>query len=115
MLKFLQEKFGYGLAGFLIGIFIIAFEARITNSQISGNYLWAGPVGFVIGLLLPKEIISNVFLGFIRSRPVAMRNYEENLNPDEVQSGRIVKLIYVIGILFLLFLVYLVFKGVFSK
>jgi len=110
MVRFLKEKFGYGLAGFLVGIGVIASVSTVTNGQISEKYLWLGPIGFVLGLLLPKQIIGSMFLWLIKSRSVR-GSQEGDIDLEEKQKGWLVNAIYVIGILLLFFLIYIVYLG----
>jgi hypothetical protein len=114
MLKFVQEKFVYGLAGFLLGLFIVAVISKAchaNHSEIPNVFLWLAPLGFVLGMALPKKVAGEGFLRYLSgwSMMHGGKGYS-NLNPEDVQKGPTVMIVRFIGIALLLFLIFIVFK-----
>lgn len=113
MISFLKQRLGYGLAGFLVGLFVMASIAKYT--QFSAWYWVIVLMGFVLGLIYPGYI-GQIFqmykarpgAGSVFMDPSAPRYSTEEL--DKVQKGPLVYIVYAIGLAMLAFLVYVVLK-----
>jgi beta-lactamase regulating signal transducer with metallopeptidase domain len=115
MIEFLKEKLGYGLAGFFLGLVVVTVVAKAVDGEISGNYLWMAPIGFLIGLFMPKQITSKIFFNYYKQHQSVNNTSDEvnHLKADQVQNGAVVYIVYFFGISFLLFLSYLIFISYF--
>ena len=114
MIKFLKERLGYGLAGFFVFLLTIAAVAKYFDGKMSNKYFWFVPLGFFLGLFLPKEIIGAIFLNTLKAGSTNPKTFEVANELDKPQKGLAVYIVYGIGVLLLFFLAYIVFITVFK-
>jgi energy-coupling factor transporter transmembrane protein EcfT len=108
MIDFLKKRFGYGLAGFVYALILLTLIIKVFRiNNIPDKYLLLAPIGFVLGLAFPK-LVGNLFMNMIAGKSGSKGS---DLDPEEIQKGRSITVIYIFGLLMLCFLVWIIIKS----